>query len=171
MPKKREMVFFTIFISVFYLAGFAILGFGIWAARRSTHAATWPTTEGVLDKIVLTSKSGTDEKPTYQVQVEYTYTVDGTEYHGSRLAYGYVASTGYEVHKEIHDKLKDAEIVDVRYDPNDPATSTLSFGIHRSIRFILGFAITWLSFIIGFTLVWYVAVHGDDVLLQNLSVR
>src|SRR5262249_1886620 len=108
---------------------------------------------------------------TYEVQVEYVYTVGGTEYRGSRLAFGYSGSSGREGHAEIHDKLKAAKSVDVRYDPEDPASSTLSFGIHRSIQFTLTFAITWLAVMVGFTVIWWLASRSDNVLLRNLSVE
>ena len=160
---------FAIFMSVFYLLGFVVLGFGIWSARRSTQAANWPTTPGVLKNLAL--KENNNDGTTYEVQVEYAYTVAGTEYRGNRLAFGYAASSGSEAHTEIYEKLKAAKSVEVRYDPDDPATSTLSFGIHRSIQFMLVFAITWLAFVIGFTVVWWVASRSDNVLLQNLSVQ
>jgi hypothetical protein len=161
---------FAIFISVFYLVGFGLLGFGIWSARRSTQAANWPVVRGILTNLAL-KENADSEGPTYEVQVQYAYTVAGTEYQGSRLAFGYSASSGREAHAEIHEKLKVAKGVNVRYDPDDPASSTLSFGIHRSIQFILAFAITWLAFVIGFTVIWWVASRSDNVLLQNLSVQ
>ena len=55
--------------------------------------------------------------------------------------------------------------------PNDPAVSTLSFGIHRSIQFMFVFAITWLAFVVGFTVIWWVASQSDDVLVRNIVVR
>jgi|SRR5579884_3217681 len=161
---------FAIFISVFYLIGIGLLGFGIWSARRSTQASNWPTTPGVLTNITLKENSDSDGS-TYEVQVEYSYSVAGTVYRGNRLAFGYSASSGREAHTEICEKLKAAKSVDVRYDPDDPATSTLSFGIHRSIQFMLAFAVTWLAFVIGFTLIWWSMSRSDNVLLQNLSVQ
>jgi hypothetical protein len=88
--------------------------------------------------------------------------VDGTEYHGSRLAYGY---------QEIHDKLKGAKSIEVRYNPTNPASSTLSYGMHRSIKFMFVFAFTWLAFMFGFTWLLWLAFQSDTVLLRNLSVQ
>jgi hypothetical protein len=87
------------------------------------------------------------------------------------VAFGYSASGDRASQAEIHDKLKAAKSVDVRYDPADPATSALSFGIHRSIRFFIVFAVTWLAFVFGFTLIWWVSTANDGVLLQNISVQ
>jgi hypothetical protein len=167
---KAGMGCFVAFISVFYLVGFGVLGYAVWSAWRSTQVASWPTTQGIVTNLALKESSDNDGT-TYEVQVEYDYTVAGTLYRGSRLAFGYTASSGRDAHMAIHDKLKAAKIVDVHYDPADPASSALSFGIHRSIQFTLAFAITWLAFVIGFTLIWWLASRGDDVLLQNLSVQ
>lgn len=164
------MLGFFLFMSFFYLVGFGVLGYGIWAARRSTQVANWPITQGNLTNVVLKENPDSDGT-TYEVQVEYTYTVDGQVYHGSRLAFGYGSSSNHQAEAEIYEKLKAAKSVDVRYDPVNPASSALSYGIHFTIRFVLAFAITWLAFVIGFTLLWMLSSGSDKVLLQNLSIH
>jgi hypothetical protein len=161
---------FAPFISIFFLVGFGLVGFGIWSARRSTEAANWPTTPGTLTNVALDTNSSGDGT-SYQVQVEYSYMVDGQAYRGYRLAFGYVGSGDRPAHAEIYEKLKAAKTVDVRYDPEDPSTSSLSYGIHRSIQFMLAFGIFWLVFTTGFTLLWLLMSRNDNVLLENLSVR
>jgi hypothetical protein len=170
MKKKAGMGCITIFFGLFYLVGFAMLGYGIWSAKRSTEAAGWPTAPGILTKVALNENSDSDGA-TYQVEVEYTYTVAGNAYNGSRLAFGYTASSGRDAHEEISEKLKAAKSVDVRYDPNNPASSVLSFGLHRTIMFVFAFAFTWLAFMGGFTWLWWLSTRSDDVLLRNLSVQ
>jgi hypothetical protein len=161
---------FTAFISIFYLVGFGLLGYGIWSARRSTVAAAWPSTPGTVTQLSVEDKSDNDGN-SYEVKVEYTYTVDGVAHTGSRLAFGYSASGGREAHDEIYRKLKEAKTVAVRYDPDDPSVSCLSFGVHRSIQLALAFAITWLAFVLGLTVLVWLFSRGDAVLLDNLSVQ
>lgn len=168
---KASRVFPAIFFGVFFLIGLAMLAFGLWAAIKSTGAANWPSVEGKLSRVELKENTSGDNGPTYEVTVEYTYTVDGATYNGSRLAFGYGGSSGREAHEEIYKKLKAAKSVDVRYDAADPATSTLSYGFHATINFILLFAFVWLTFIAGFTLMWFLTDRKDDVLLRNLSVK
>ena len=103
--------------------------------------------------------------------MSYQYSVNGRELTNDLLAFGYTASSGREAHEEILDKLKGASTVDVRYDPSDPQNSVLSYGVHRSIQVVLGFAVTWLLFVIGFTVLWWVSSCSDHVLLQNLHVQ
>lgn len=161
---------FTAFISIFYLAGFGLLAWGLWSARRSTQAATWPTVPGSITSVELAERLDSESSTTYEVQVQYTYTVEGLAYQGSRLAFGYTASSGRQAHAEIYRRLQAAGTVLVRYDPADPAVSCLSYGVHRSIRITLVFAITWLLFVGGFTLLWWLFAQRDAVLLDNLLV-
>src|SRR5437879_77834 len=128
---KAPMGCFAVFISVFYLIGLGLLGYGVWNARRSTQAAHWPTTSGTLTQLEVQGKSDS-EGSTYEVKVSYTYAVEGVAYDGSRLAFGYSGSGNREAHDEVYRKLKDAKVVAVRYDPSDPAVSCLSFGMHSS---------------------------------------
>ncbi len=170
MKLRTGMGCFAIFISVFYVVGFGALGYGLLSARRSTQAANWPTTPGNLKAVELKENSSEDGL-SYQVTVQYTYTVAGTKYDGSRLAFGYYGSNVRNPHEGIYHKLKAAKSLNVRYDPENPESSVLSYGIHQSIQFMLAFAITWLAFVIGFTVIWWVATRSDNVLLQNLSVQ
>lgn len=147
-----------------------MLGYGLWAAFRSTQASGWPETPGTVTNVILKENHDSDGT-TYAVNVEYTYSVAGEAYNGSRLAFGYTGSSGREAHNEIYRKLKDAKEVQVRYDPDDPATSVLSYGVHRSIQFILAFAITWLAFVVGFTVMWWMFSKSDSILLENLTTR
>jgi hypothetical protein len=167
---KIGIDFFTIFIAIFYLVGALVLAFGLRAAWRSSQAAGWPTVPGKLTKAELKTESD-GEGTTHEVQVEYTYQVAGQQYHGSRLAFGYGASSGYEAHAQLLEKLKAAHSVDVRYAPGDPATACLSCGIHRSLQCLLVFSLFWLGFTAGFHLLWWLGTASDTVLLRNLSVH
>lgn len=167
---RNGTLLFIAFIGIFYAVGLGMLGYGLWSIKRSTEAGSWPTVPGRIVACSMKESSDSDGS-TYQVQVEYAYKVAGVDYTNDRLAFGYSLSSGYEVHREILEKLQKAQTVEVRYDPGDPQTAVLSYGIHRSIQFVMAFAVTWLAFVIGFTLIWWVASRSDNVLLQNLLVR
>jgi Protein of unknown function (DUF3592) len=143
-------LFFLLFISIFYAVGFGMLWFGINSAKQSVEASNWPSVTGTITNLSLRENSDSDGT-TYGVEVEYRYSVMGRTYTSSRLAFGYASSSGRQAHQDILNKLDHASSVNVRYNPQNPATSTLSFGIHRSVKFVLAFAITWLAFVFGFT--------------------
>lgn len=158
---------FAAFISLFYAAGFGMLGYSLLSIKRSLEASTWPSVVGTVDSCELASNSGGDGS-TYRVKVVYRYRVAGRELTNDKLAFGYAGSNGRDAHQEIFEKLENAKTVEVRYDPTDPQRSVLSFGIHRSIQFTLAFAVTWLLFVIGFTILFWIGMRNDSVLLRNL---
>jgi hypothetical protein len=168
---KAQMTCFVVFFSVFFLIGFGLLGYGLWNARRSMQAASWPTTPGTITQLSVQEDSGGEGGTTYMVKLLYTYRVDGVLYEGNRLAFGYSGSSNRQAQQEIHRKLNDAKEVSVRYDPSDPAVSCLSFGLHGSIRFILLFSIIWLVFFIGGAVAVWLSSGSDSVLLENLSIQ
>ncbi|MCR9201747.1 MAG: DUF3592 domain-containing protein [Planctomycetaceae bacterium] len=167
---RAEMWFFVAFISIFYAVGFGLLGYSVVCLKRSTEAAAWPTVPGKLTHCDLNCDHDTDGD-TFAVQVRYEYAVAGRDLSNDVLAFGYSPSSGKSVHQEIFDRLSSASSVEVRYNPDDPGTSVLSYGVHRSIQFFLAFAITWLLFVIGFTILWWVSSQSDDVLLRNLGTH
>ncbi len=167
---KASMIFFGLFISLFYLIGFGLLGFGIHNAIRSNKAARWPTAPGSIVNVAI-DESSVDDGTTYEVKVDYVYELSNKVYTGSNLAFGYAASSGREAHEKIYHLLKNSKSVEVRYDPNDPGSSVLSYGTHRSIQFTLAFAVTWLLFVFGFTLIVWLSSRDDNVLMRNLLVQ
>lgn len=191
-PTMTVLFSITIF-SAFYVAGFGLLGYGLWNARRSMQAAAWPTAPATITSLAVAENSDGDGGTTYEVKVQYTYTVDGVQYEGSRLAFGYGGSSRRTEHDEIHRKLREAKAVAVRYDPSDPSVSCLSFGLHRSIQITLASAVVFLFgttlplmsklkgrplplmilylYMICVALVFWLFFSRDSVLLNNLSAQ
>lgn len=172
--------FILSFLSLFFAVGLGLLGTGIFNLWRSTRAAGWPIAPGAITS--LETRGTMDGPPTgrgtgggggasFKIKVRYAYQVDGIEYEGSRIAFGYGGSSECDEQTEIYRKLAGAEVVAVRYDPANPSTSCLSAGPHRLIWATLAFAVTWLSFVGGFAaMVWFLQ-RPDSVLLDNLMVR
>jgi hypothetical protein len=171
MKIRMDSIFPAGLFGLFFLVGFGMLGYGLWSVARSAQAAAWPTTPGMITQLSLAERADNEGATTYEVKVNYSYAVKGAAYEGSRLAFGYGGSGGRAAHEEILQKLKDAKQVAVRYDPHDPAVSCLSYGVHRSIQFVLAFAATWLAFIIGMSSILWLSSRSDDVLLDHLQVR
>jgi len=164
-------IFVIAFLGVFFLVGFGLLGYGLFQMKQSSAAGSWPTTRGTIVSCSLSDETDSDGDTMYVVKIEYSYSVRGADYTGDRLAFGYGGDSSRKAHDAILAKLQSAEHVDVRYDPREPANAVLSFGVHRSIRTTLVFAITWLAFVTGFALILWTASRGDDTLLRNLVTR
>ncbi len=97
---------FALFISLFYLFGFGVLGYGLWSAWWSTRAGSWPTAPATITKLSL-DKDHNSDGDTSCVKVRYTYCVDGVAYEGDRVAFGYVGSN-LGPHDKLYQKLKSA---------------------------------------------------------------
>lgn len=87
-------------MGICYAFGFWLLGHGLWNAYRSTRASSWPTAPATITSLEI-RESPSDEGTTFRVEVEYTYSVNGVLYEGSRLAFGYAGSSGRKAHQEI----------------------------------------------------------------------
>ena len=158
------------FISVFFLIGFGLLGTGGYFFWQGRQAQRWPTTEGRLTACELTENRSSDGC-TWRVEVSYTYTVADRLYEGTRLAFGYAGTSNHENHRAIHDKLRQAAAVQVRYDPRDPSRSVLAGGANRSSLFLIIFGATWLHFTTGFAVLWMTGASPDTSLLNQLQTR
>ena len=59
----------------------------------------------------------------------------------------------------------------MRYLPDHPADSSLSYGLHQSIKFLLAFGAMWLVFTVGLHVLFWVTSEADSALLDNLTTR
>jgi Protein of unknown function (DUF3592) len=171
---KLDTWFFAAFMSVFYVAGLGIIGYALWCVQRSAQAAAWPTTAATDWRLQADERASQDRRGQsniYEVKIQYSYAVEGVNYEGTRLAFGYAGSNRPAPHGDIHRKLEAAKGIDVRYNPKDPSESCLSFGLHRSVQFMLCFGASILIFAVAFTLMSWLSTLPDNVLLSNLSVR
>lgn len=160
---------FTIFISIFFLVGFGLLGYGVHSLYRGRQALSWPVVEGRLVECRLQENSDSDST-TWAVKVRYSYSVTDREFEGDRLAFGYTGSSTHEEHQGILDKLQSGSRVMVHYLPSDPRNSVLAAGFNRSTFFILAFAVTWLLFTSGFTVLWITSSGRDSRILDQIQV-
>ena len=165
------LVLLVAFLVIFYTVGFGLLWNTALEAWRSTKASNWPTTPASITLLEVGENSDGEGGTTYELKVQYRYTVDGVVYESSRLAFGYRGSSDRDVPQKLLQKLKSARSVSARYSSDNPATSCLSYGLHQSIQFRFAFAITWLLFCVGFTLVAWLSSRPDLVLLNNLSIE
>jgi hypothetical protein len=166
---KRHGMGFTIFISLFFLIGFGLLGWGLYSFYRGRQALTWPTTEGRILECRVQENSDS-ESTTWQVKVRYSYMVGGREFEGNRVGFGYGGSSTHEEHQGIYEKLQQASRVIVRFEPGNPANSVLAAGFNRSTFLALAFAVTWILFTTGFTVLWTTSSGRDTRILEHIQI-
>ena len=134
----------TTFILAFIVPivlGTVILAVGgallFWNSRRSKRGGKvetedWLTTGGkVLASHLEEHDSRPGDKPdapavkTYEPMVEYVYTVDGTEYHSSKVFPGGDSNFDQAEAQSVIDKYPLNSYAPVRYDPQNPSASSL----------------------------------------------
>ncbi|MEW5938715.1 MAG: DUF3592 domain-containing protein [Chloroflexota bacterium] len=82
--------------------------------------------------------SGTHIDISYEPIVEYAYNVNGVEYRGNKVFPGKSDSLGQQKAQEFMEKYPVNAYAPVRYDPKDPANSSLEeHGFHRPNRLLL----------------------------------
>lgn len=166
---KSHSMGFTIFISIFFLVGFGLLGYGVHSFYRGWQALSWPAVEGRLLECRLQEDPGS-EGTTWEVKVRYSYSVAGREFECKRVAFGYSGSSTHEEHKGIYEKLQSGSRVMVHYQPSNPSDSVLAAGFNRSTFLILAFAVTWLLFTTGFTVLWTTSSGRDARILERIEI-
>ena len=162
-------IFLTLFFAVFLGVGAVILGWGGWAFYYGTQAEHWPTTPGVITASDLKVDSDSDGT-TYTAKIEYTYSPDGYQRTGKTIAFGYAGSSGRTFHREVQEALPVGAQVAVRYDPSKPDRAALSYGINRSIIFLLLFGGVWTVFTLGVAAMALLTEKGASKLLDHIII-
>jgi len=160
----------VILVTVFFASiGAILLWSGIDGMARASRAQAWPSVPATLKSVELKENTGSDGS-TFEVVVDYAYAVGNRSYEGNTLSFGYGASSGQEAHAQIYRKLQNARTVRVRYNPANPAQSTIGYGINRAHRIHMGFALTWTLFTIGFFGTCLAFASNDRRLLEAIEV-
>lgn len=154
----------------FFLVGFFVLGIGLRDLRNAFRAARWPSVWGRIIELDVEEDSSGEGSPTYKVKVRYDYRVGRDQFENSRIAFGYGSGERAQAER-LRDKLRGGLRVAVRYDPDDPRRSCLSYGMNRGIIRTLSFAAVWLTMIGGFLFFIWLSTWPDAVLMRNLIVE
>ena len=129
---------------------------------KSAEASNWPSVTGTITKTDISGRRIKRGRYSYKLEVEYRYSVMDRTYSGSRLAFGYNSSGRRPEHQDILDRLESASSVKVRYNPQNPEISTLSFGTHQWIK---------RDFAQGFTVLSFVSMFPATLLFKIFRVK
>ncbi len=114
-----------------------MLVFGIRTLILAEASRSWPTVRGKISVSEMGVHS--DEKnTTYSADVVYDYTVHGTQYTGSRVAFGLISTSSTSRARRILNRYPRGKEVVVYYDSSDPEESVLEPGIHGATWFLPG---------------------------------
>lgn len=94
---------------------------------------------GSMDRVELKTEPG-DDCVIHVVKVRYRYVARRRDYVGDVISFGYLGSSEARANAALHDHLKSASLVRVRYNPRNPGQATLSCGITPRDTVMLGIA-------------------------------
>jgi len=110
---------------IFFLAGAALVFYGVGLVRDARACANWPTVQGRVLSAEAQVVSRQKDKSTYAPNVSYRYEVDSKDYESSRLT---IVPRNYSSRQSVNEILTGYPVggtVLVHYDPKNPANCML----------------------------------------------
>ena len=128
-----NIFFGKIFPAGFILVGLIFFALGIVQFFEAKATSSWPSVEGRVLSANVESQSyrNSDGKMSnkFRPVVKYAYTVDGTDYEGSRLKIGNQSHGKPRRAQEAIAAYKKDKACTVYFDPNDPESAVLENGV------------------------------------------
>lgn len=118
-----------------------LVAFEYYAWSNNRKVQNWPSTRGRIVRSWVERKHF-DDSTYYKPNVEYTYSVNGTEYSCTRIGYGYLSQPGTEsAAQRILEPWPVGQEVTVWYDPARPGVAVLTKELPK---WFFTFLIVWL---------------------------
>ena len=133
---------------VLILVGMIAFNMVALSMMKGWDSKSWSSTNGTIVsskvKTITTRSTSTSTTPRkkrtrYFPEIHYKYQVDGKEYSGDRLAFGF-SNRPKEESKNIVERYPAGAHVPVYYDPDNPEESVLEPGVY---------ALNWLGIVFG----------------------
>jgi hypothetical protein len=109
-----------------------------WSAVRQIQAIGFPNVPGQILKCEIKEEHGHGGSRSYRVEVEYAYRVAGIRYTSTTYRKGYWSGPR-NVAETLAASLQLGKVVDVHYNPRDPADAVLKTGIDGTDLFVAMF--------------------------------
>lgn len=172
MSPGMKFFFSRIFPLLFILVGASVLFLGLRGLVRAKASVDWPNTQGeiVESSVDRRRSSGNDgSSTTYHAEILYEFSVDGTLFNGSRVAYGDYGSSNPSHARRIVNNYPKGKSVTVYYMPGNPEESLLEPGVKAKAWFVPGFGLIF--FIAGSLMAAFLpmAIRKQEKTKQNLG--
>jgi hypothetical protein len=95
-----------------------------WNQALAHASSAWPTTTGVVNESSVKGSEGR-RRPSYRLELRYSYEVDGQSYDGDQAQFGPTRVTEKLPIETLAKRYPQGAQVTVHYDPDDPSTSVL----------------------------------------------
>lgn len=156
------------FCSIFIIVGTIVSGFALRGIIKSHTIDKWPQTDATITKCEFKTDSDSDGN-SYEVVVQYDYTVRGRQYTNNKIHPSYLASS-VDGHRPLYAKLKECSIVKARYNDHDPTESYIVTGRFTSAFALLFGGLLFFSMGLFFLLIFHFAIAGNSNYAAGLDV-
>ena len=117
-----------------FAGGFLLAAVGFWwnglrAIVYGLRSKSWPATSGVIRAARVVKKHNAKGMEVWRHELEYSYTVEGASYRGTRIRFGVPASLLWLNPKDpSFQQFRPGATVAVIHNPSRPSVSTLQPG-------------------------------------------
>ncbi len=153
----------TFFVLLLFLSvGIGMIAFSYRIRSKAAQSRVWPTTTGRIQTLEFDDSMDADgSATTYQVNVEYAYSVRGVKYTSTRIAFGYSASPSRQAQLDLFTRLQKASELVVHYNPRQPSESVLDTGTTPTASRLLMAGIIWTALTLGFFILEFLSANKD----------
>ncbi|CAM1346122.1 DUF3592 domain-containing protein [Tenacibaculum crassostreae] len=108
---------------IFLVIGIIVLGYGFHLKSKTKKTKNWVTTNGKILDIKLT-RVLLDESQDFNCEIKYSFFAKNNKIEGNRIL-PFIGISSNEENIKIYEKLKNAENVEVHYNPKNLKESCL----------------------------------------------
>jgi hypothetical protein len=155
--KKRSRLVIGIFFSiVFLLLGLVILAWGTDLALQGVTSYIWPSVPARVTESEIVDIRSINQEVDQRVEIQYIYTVRGASFAGTRISLINPNPVDKATGEQLAAKYPTNKIIQVRYNPLQPAAAVIEPGLSTSFSVVYGFG--WLFMLTSASLI-YLAVR------------
>ena len=142
--SSEGYAFLAIGLVIFLIVGGLLSFADIWLLDRyneSQDSKDWPTAIGTIEESYIEKSTDSDGNTTYYLVIEYSYSIDGTDYDNSAIGmWGASSEWGHGdpwAIDEYLEKFPEGEEAKIYYNPDDYRDSVLEPGVSGLLYFLL----------------------------------
>ena len=146
MSSKMKFFFSRIFPFIFVFVGAIIVFFGVRGLIKAQASVDWPSSSGKIVASSVEHHRSTGEKgATYHADILYEFSVGGTVFNGTRVAYGDYGSSSPSHARRIVNRYPEKKVVTVYYMPENPEECLLEPGVKLQAWFLPGLGLVFFT--------------------------
>ena len=156
------------FFSIVMIVGAGIAFDAIRGIMKAKTIDKWPTVNAQMTKCEFKTHSDSDCN-SYEVIVQYDYTVDGKKYSSNKIHPSYSISS-FVGHRQLYRKLKKCSVVRARYNEVAPEEAYIVTGKFTSALSTLFIGMLFFSKGLFFLLILHFGIAGNSNYAGGLEV-